>query len=216
MELLQDRQQAIEKAFKLFTDETGIFGDHGLELFSNLAYYRFQIYDDIYWDDYIFSSVLNYFEQKLVPHKIHVFNAGIELMNLEWFKEFDIDEDRYRYNLWIHDLSKFSTIEAIPYANHDFSKKEFSLDFQIAWCHHKSKNEHHPEFWLNPDRQGKINPLPMSNIYILEMVADWIGAGRTYGDTIETWLPKNFHTFKFHPETEQKVKQIAKYLNIDV
>lgn len=216
MEFLQDRHSTIENTFKLFTDETGVFKGDGLELFSKLAYHRFEIFDDSYWDDHIFNSVIDYFEQKLVPHKIHVFNSGIELMNMDWFDEFDIDKDRFRFNLWIHDLSKFSAIEAIPYTFHDFSKKEFSLDFQIAWCHHKSKNEHHPEFWLNPNRKGEINPLPMPDIYILEMFADWIGAGLTYGDTIENWLPKNFKSFVFHPETELKVRKIAKYLNIEI
>lgn len=219
MEFLVDRHPVIENAFKLFTDETGLFKGDGLELFSKLAYHRFQIYDDSYWDDYIFGSVLNYFETKLVPHKIHVFNAGIELMNQPWFKEFNINEDQFRFNLWIHDLSKFSSIEAIPYANHDFSKSgKGSTEFQIAWCHHKSKNEHHPEFWLNPNRKGEIDPLPMPNIFILEMFADWIGAGKSYANSepFETWLPKNFHTFKFHPETESTVKQIAKYLNIEL
>ena len=216
MELLQDRHPAIENTFKLFTDEIGLFKGDGSELFSKLAYYRFEIYDDSYWDDDIFESVLTYFEQKLVPHKIHVFNAGIELMATDWFKEFNINEDLFRFNLWLHDLSKFSHIEALPYATHDFSSNKYSPEFQRAWVHHKNKNEHHPEFWLNPNRKGKVDPLPMPDIYILEMFADWIGAGKTYGDELETWLPKNFHTFKFHPETEQKVKKIAKYLNIEI
>jgi hypothetical protein len=56
----------------------------------------------------------------------------------------------------------------------------------------------------------------MDDIFILEMFADWIGAGRTYGNEIETWLPENFKTFKFHYDTKMKVKQIAKNLNIDV
>lgn len=204
--------QNLEQIIRDFNEKLSLENRH---LLAKLEY-CYEIDDPRYNDDYIYQTVLQYFREKLIPHKINVFNSGVELMKMEWFKEFEIDEDEYLYNLYIHDLSKFSATEAIPYTFHDFSKKEFSLNFQIAWCHHKSKNEHHPEFWLNPSRNGEISPLPMPNIYILEMFADWIGAGLTYGDTIETWLPKNFHTFKFHIETESKVRKIAKYLNINL
>ena len=60
-------------------------------------------------------------------------------------------------------------------------------------------NPHHPEYWLNPNRSGELEPLPMPNIYTLEMIADWIGAGKTYGSTLEEWLPKNINKFKFKP-----------------
>ena len=41
----------------------------------------------------------------------------------------------------------------------------------------------------------------MPKIYVAEMVADWTGAGRTYGSTLEEWLPKNIDSFLFHPST---------------
>jgi hypothetical protein len=173
--------------------------------------------DDRYNDDFIYQLVIEYFTEKLIPHKIEVFYAGMELCRTGFIADLKIDTENYLYNLYTHDLSKFSAIEAIPYATHDFSKpNKGSIDFQIAWCHHKSKNEHHPEFWLNPNRKGEISPLPMSDIYIMEMFADWIGAGRTYGNELETWLPDNFKTFTFHPETEAKVRTIANHLNIEI
>lgn len=199
--------------FKNFTDAVG--GD--LDEFTETLYNRFEVECYQYSDDLNYWSVYNYFNERLIPHKIAVYQAGLELSRMEWFKDFKFDRDQYFDNLWLHDLSKFSAIEALPYALHDFSKSgKGSVHFQIAWCHHKCKNEHHPEFWLNPNRNGEISPLPMPDIFIMEMFADWIGAGRTYGNELETWLPENFKTFAFHPETEAKVKQIAKHLKIEI
>lgn len=211
---LTDNKKSLRNlVFKRFTNEVG--GD--VDEFTECAYSRFDIEREDYWDDCIYHTVTQYFIEKLIPHKIHVYNAGIELMQLPWFSEFKVNKEQFVDSLWLHDLSKFSHIEALPYATHDFSKPDKgSIYFQRAWCHHKSKNEHHPEFWLNPNRKGEISPLPMPDIYIMEMFADWIGAGKTYGDILETWLPKNFQTFEFHPETKQKVQQIANYLNIEI
>lgn len=199
--------------FKLFTDAVG--GD--LDEFTEMIYSRFDVECFEYSDDHKYWQVFTYFKEKLIPHKIHVYQAGLELSRQTWFKDFKIDVDQYFDNLWLHDISKFSAIEAFPYATNDFSKKgKGSLQFQIAWNHHKTMNRHHPEQWMNVNRKGDVDVLPMDDIFILEMFADWIGAGRTYGNELETWLPENFKTFKFHYDTKMKVKQIAKQLNIDI
>ncbi len=177
---------------------------------SNKLLFSFEINDPRYSDDFIYQSVLQYFKEKLIPHKIEVFKAGLELLKMDWFKRLDIDEETFLYNLYIHDLSKFSAIEAIPYALHDFGSPNFSNEMKYAWCHHKAINKHHPEHWLNPMRNGELKPLPMDDIFIVEMIADWIGAGKCYGEPFEEWVPKNIDTFKFHPETEQKVRTILK------
>jgi len=210
----QDNKQAFKsQIFKKFTEAVG--GD--LDEFTEIVYSRFDIECFEYSDDLKYWAVYNYFNERLIPHKIHVYQAGLELSRYDWFKDFNIDKEQYLDNLWLHDISKFSAIEALPYATHDFSVKgNGNLQFQIAWNHHKTMNRHHPEHWMNVDRQGNSRVLPMDDIFILEMFADWIGAGRTYGDELETWLPKNFKTFMFHPETEETVKQIAKNLNIEI
>ena len=181
---------------------------------SNKLLCSFEIDDPRYSDDFIYQSVLQYFKEKLIPHKTEVFKSGLELSRMEWFERLNIDIDEFIYNLYIHDLSKFSVIEAIPYALHDFGSPNFSDEMKYAWCHHKAINKHHPEHWLNPMRNGELKPLPMDNIFIVEMIADWIGAGKCYGDPFEVWVPKNIDTFKFHPETEQKVRTILKEMNI--
>ena len=196
--------------FRLFTDAVG----GNLDEFTELVYSRYEIEHYNYWDDFVYHTVESYFTQKLIPHKIAVYQSGLELSRMEWFNDFKIDRDQYFDNLWLHDLSKFSAIEAIPYALHDFGSPNFSDEMKYAWCHHKAINKHHPEHWLNPMRNGELKPLPMDNIFIVEMIADWIGAGKCYGDPFEVWVPKNIDTFKFHSETEQKVKTILKEMKI--
>jgi len=149
-----------------------------------------------------------YFD-RVVKHKIEVYKAGMELPIQDNLKR------RFQYLLEIHDLSKFSVNEAPGYANHDFKSKEFDLEFEKAWHHHKMVNPHHPEYWLNPGRDGKCEPIPMPEIYVWEMVADWIGAGKTYGSTLEAWLPDNLPKFLFHELTALKLQEILDKIGIE-
>ena len=63
-----------------------------------------------------------------------------------------------------HDESKFSEEEFEPYAQKWFGDKKKTPEYEAAWKHHWTNNEHHPEFWLGED---------MPYIYILEMICDW-------------------------------------------
>ena len=199
------------QVFKKFTDQCG--GDPNE--FANILYGRYVVEDFLFSDDYKYHKVLEYFQDKLVPHKVEVFKAGLEVMRLECFKKSQINKDEFLDNLWLHDLSKFSTNESFGYAFHDFSKSGSSIEFKMAWNHHKTHNEHHPEYWFNPNRSGKVNSLPMPEIYIFEMIADWIGAGRTYGNEIDTWLPDNIETFEWHTNTAIRVQTILKELGFE-
>lgn len=182
------------------------------EKFAKILFNRFKVDDRQFSDGMIRSTVLDYFERKLIPHKIEVYRAGLEILEMVAHSQ----RKEYFENLWLHDLSKFSAIESIPYSFHDFSKNEFSPEMKIAWVHHKCHNEHHPEYWLNPSKSGKLDPVPMSDIYIVEMVADWIGAGRTYGNEIDNWLPDNLHKFLWHEETTTKVGEILEWLGFTI
>lgn len=198
--------------FKIFTDSVG--GD--VNEFSDIVYSKYEVECFEFSDDFKYWQVYEYFKNKLIPHKIAVYQAGLELSRYEWFKKLNIDKERYFDNLWLHDISKFSAIESVPYAFHDFSKPEMPLQMKLAWNHHTSINPHHPEYWFNPTKGGKLDVLPMSDIYIIEMIADWIGAGRTYAVEFKDWLPDNLHKFLWHRETANKVKQILENLGFVV
>ena len=84
-----------------------------------------------------------------------------------------------------HDMSKFSWTEfseSVKYYNGkrspiDECKKENG--YSLAWLHHKGRNKHHYEYWVDYlDDGGK--PIEMPRKYAIELICDWIAAGRTY------------------------------------
>ena len=94
----------------------------------------------------------------------------------------------FRYGLYwrgiVHDLSKFSRAEFGPYAMYFHtpdgkSSYRTKTAFDHAWRHHVAHNPHHWEYWIAFNR-GYPVAADMPEKYILEMVADWIGAGMTY------------------------------------
>jgi hypothetical protein len=113
----------------------------------------------------------------------------------------------------VHDLSKFSHVEFGPSARY-FQGNRSPIDaekedkgYSMAWLHHKGVNKHHWEWWCDFDKEGNIvaNEVPLK--YVVEMLCDWIGAGKAY--TKEKWTqaePYNyFNNVKkgrhFHPKT---------------
>lgn len=120
----------------------------------------------------------------------------------------------------IHDLSKFSKIEFFTSARY-FQGSSSPIDaekrdrgYSIAWLNHKSRNKHHWQYWTDFE-DGKVITIPMPRKYLLEMVCDFIGAGKAYNNT--KWNPRNpldyYNKVKgswfIHPETEKEfVKEL--------
>lgn len=88
----------------------------------------------------------------------------------DWLKENlpelfeNIDIELFDEMIDEHDDSKFSEEEFEPYAQKWFGDGKKTFEYEEAWKHHWTNNEHHPEFWLGED---------MPYIYILEMICDW-------------------------------------------
>lgn len=107
---------------------------------------------------------------------------------------------------------KLSIIAGIPYRGlmHDLSKYSFSEfwegvefyqgdrspiiackrknGYSKAWLHHKGRNKHHPEYWLDPDRNLDIQKIVMPYKYVAEMVCDTLAAGIVYSG--KSWTNK--------------------------
>lgn len=139
-------------------------------------------------------------------HKWFVFQAGLRT------KANIID-------LVIHDFSKYGPSEAPHYGRQFFGDKSDPLGFAEAWAHHQNVNKHHWEYWIprtGHDRGGHPGgtPLPMSERYVREMVADWLGASRAYEGKWPrtrsdwTWLVKNFDSLRLHPDTRDLANAI--------
>jgi hypothetical protein len=134
----------------------------------------------------------------------------------------------------IHDLSKFRPSAWNAYAQFFYWSKEtkneetmrafpmfgcceaapygYFVDdrFNIAWNHHQKRNKHHWQYWLLTQDTGETWVMPMPRRYVLEMVADWMGAGRAITGRWEAreWYLANRHKMKFGHETRAIVHEI--------
>jgi hypothetical protein len=121
-----------------------------------------------------------------------------------------------------HDLSKYSLIEFFSSAKY-FQGNKSPIDaekeltgYSIAWQHHKGRNPHHWEYWIDNLYKGGT-PIKMPEKYLKEMICDWIGAGKVYNKN-NNWTqkePLNFLNKKIankeivlHPETQNKLIEI--------
>lgn len=125
------------------------------------------------------NTVINFAKhfKRICIHKFYVcincFKAGIPLQGI------------------LHDLSKFSITElseSIKYYQDGKSPIEVckeNNEYSTAWQHHKGRNPHHFEYWLDYTEFRTIEPIEMPYKYVLEMVCDFIGAGIAYAGGID-------------------------------
>ena len=140
-------------------------------------------------------------------HKSYVFRAGLKTGAPIW-------------RLIIHDWTKFTWHEAPHYGRQFFGDRSQPLKFSYAWNHHQKSNPHHWEYWIpltGHDKGGykDLEPLPMPDWAIKEMIADWMGASRAYNgewpSELWAWLDENWESVssRMHPETKEKVVEIV-------
>ncbi|MCI8403076.1 MAG: catalase [Lachnospiraceae bacterium] len=134
----------------------------------------------------------------------------------------------YRQGL-LHDLSKYSPAEfrtGIRYYQgfkSPNSAEREATGYSEAWLHHKGRNKHHFEYWI--DIRGKGDPtfvgMPMPTRYVVEMFCDRIAACKVYLKEKYTdrspleYYEKNIHMVTIHPESaallERMLRLLAKY-----
>jgi hypothetical protein len=138
----------------------------------------------------------------------------------------------------IHDLSKFGLAEWGPYVdkfyggpyperNYGDIRAHFGdtctqpwVDrrFDEAWLHHQRHNPHHWQHWVLREDDGETKCLEMPRKYMLEMIADWWGAGRAihgepdgiYAEYFELrkWYLANRDKIQLHDRTRFEVERI--------
>ena len=125
-----------------------------------------------------------------------------------------------------HDLSKFHPIEffeSIKYYSKDSSpipRCKADKGYSLAWQHHKGHNDHHYEYWVdNLDSGG--TPIEMPENCVLEMVADWMAAGKAYKgrefsveDELIWFDDFKKHSPKIHENTILFIEEVLNYLYI--
>lgn len=86
----------------------------------------------------------------------------------------------------LHDLSKYTPSEFFPgvkyfQGNRSPQAKERELfGYSAAWLHHKGRNKHHFEYWVDSGANNNFVFVKMPAKYFGEMVCDRIAASKIY------------------------------------
>jgi len=66
---------------------------------------------------------------------------------------------------------------------------ECKNNFNKAWEHHYKNNKHHWNYWIDNNEIALDMPLK----YINQMICDWKGMSRKFGDTPQSFYKNNRH-----------------------
>ena len=127
-----------------------------------------------------------------------------------------------------HDLSKFSPVEFSAGARYyqgnrspnEIERKE--KGYSAAWLHHKGRNRHHYEYWLDysTDLNEGIIGMKMPVRYVVEMFIDRVAASKNYmKEKYTNQAPLEYYEKgaarlgkMIHPETAELLHQLLKML----
>ena len=127
----------------------------------------------------------------------------------------------YRQGL-CHDLSKYSPAEFWPgvkYYQGNRSPNDAQRQAEgcsRAWLHHKGRNKHHLEYWIDyePNGTGRMAGMEMPARYVAEMLCDRIAASRVYmkenytDDCPWQYYSRGRDHYIVHPNTRAKLEHM--------
>ncbi len=124
----------------------------------------------------------------------------------------------------VHDLSKYSPTEFLRGAKYyqgnrsPNDQERVETGISLAWLHHKGRNRHHFEYWIDWQRtpDGRLiyagNRMPLR--YVAEMFCDRLAACKIYmGDKYTDKSPyeyfmKGLPEHAMHPETMEELRKM--------
>ena len=115
---------------------------------------------------------------------------------------------------YAHDESKLQPDEYDAYDAYFYGDRSYEVvnQFNRAWLRHIHRNPHHWQYWIllndNPD-EGEI-VLDMPDVYIIEMICDWMSFSINKGDMNElfNWYDQHKDHMKLSDYTRMKVEEI--------
>ena len=125
------------------------------------------------------------------------------------------------YQGMMHDLSKYSPTEFLVGARYyqgdrspNNAERE-DIGFSSAWLHHKGRNRHHYEYWMdyNPETK-RMEPVEMPLKYVKEMFCDRVAASKIYqGKNYTTEHPLQYFQraksrILIHPNTSALLEKL--------
>ena len=124
----------------------------------------------------------------------------------------------------VHDLSKLRPSEFIPYARYFYGNIATGRDksgyykagdspderFNYAWLLHQKRNDHHWQWWYLVMDQESDRCFPMCPDALIEMIADWKGAGKaiTGKPDADEWYRRNKGKIRLSDATRVNLEYI--------
>lgn len=156
----------------------------------------------------------------------------------KWYVGIECFREGLYWRGLIHDWTKFLPREWFAYANHFYNpdgtpkKKRGNSgyyqaadtgdkEFDYAWLSHQNLNSHHWQYYVLLKDNGSIRVLEMPHKDVVEMICDWVGAGKAQGFTspksdplkeTRTWYAKNKDKMQLHPATRAYVERYLEIL----
>ena len=160
---------------------------------------------------------------------LHNFNGHLHTVNAHrrLVRKYCFKLGIYRQGL-MHDLSKYSPSEFIPgvkyYQDGHRSPNNAQREDEgvsKAWLHHKGRNKHHFEYWIDYDVDGSrtvLAGMKMPVKYVAEMFCNRIAASRIYNkekykdsDPLDYYI-KGLGHYIMHPETDALLHKLLQML----
>ena len=121
----------------------------------------------------------------------------------------------------LHDLSKYSPTEFLVGCKFyqgtrspNNAEREVK-GYSAAWLHHKGRNRHHYEYWMDYSTKTKrLEPIEMPTKYFKEMFCDRVAASKIYqGKNYTEAHPLEYFSraktrIIMHPKTAQKLEEL--------
>jgi hypothetical protein len=126
----------------------------------------------------------------------------------------------------LHDLSKYSLTEFLvgaKYFQGDQSPNNAERQdkgYSLAWLHHKGRNKHHLEYWIDysVNKGAPMAGMKMPVKYVVEMFCDRIAASKNYnkekytdGDALAYFHASKEH-YIIHAETKDLLEKLLAML----
>lgn len=123
----------------------------------------------------------------------------------------------------MHDLSKYSPVEfgtGVKYYQGNRSPNAAEREekgYSEAWLHHKGRNKHHYEYWIDYGLDGtnRMVGMKMPVKYVVEMFLDRIAASKIYRgaayrdcDPLDYFLKGGRENYVMHPQTKELLEQL--------
>lgn len=124
----------------------------------------------------------------------------------------------------LHDLSKYGFCEFWRGAKYYQGTRSpnhgerIKKGYSIAWLHHKGRNKHHLEYWVDVNPETKLyEPVNVPDRYIAESMCDRIAASKNYNRKsfkpimVKEYFEKESNMLPMTQRTKEKMEFLLNY-----